>query len=187
MRGSLGNLFLASFVVFAMVLAACSTGSNESPSARELPEGFAPAVYPPPVATLAEGGAILAGCPNPSGLEELEGVPDDTAIALLESLWSEVATLSQRASDPALWPILTDLAPRQMQPQPSWFDGPAVPASLSQYARSLAQQCGETLVNASWTFTVCPGPCINNTSASLKEDVFVLSRAGQLLIWAIWP
>ena len=187
MRGSLGNLFLASFVAFAMVLAACSIGPNESSSARELPEGFVAAVYPPPVSTLAEGGAILAGCPNPSGLEELEGVPDDTAIALLESLWSEDASLSQRASDPALWPILTDLAPRQAQPQPSWLDGSAVPASQSQYASSLAQQCGEALVNASWTFTVCPSPCINNASASLKEDFFVLSRAGQLLIWAIWP
>jgi hypothetical protein len=127
------------------------------------------------LAALAEGGAILASCPNPAGLEELEGVPEDTAISLLDQLWSGDANQARRAADPGLWPVLTDVSPRGVRPQLSWLYGPVEPASESPYASSLVHQCGETLVKVSWTFTVCSPKCMVNGAASLKEDFFLLS------------
>ncbi|MBW8012253.1 MAG: hypothetical protein FVQ83_13620 [Chloroflexi bacterium] len=187
MRGHLCNLSFTAFTAFVTVLAACSTGPQQSTIPWQLPDGFPTAVYPPPLPALAEGGAILAGCPNPAGLEELERVSSSTAIMLLEGLWSDDEELTQRAADPALWPNLADISPREVRPQLSWLDGPVVPASESPFASSLMHQCGETLVKASWTFTVCPSECMDNSSASLKEDYFLISRAGRLLIWAVWP
>ncbi len=186
MKG-LSNLIIASIAALVLFLAACSTSPNQSPSARELPNGFPAEVYLSPLPTLAEGGAILAGCPNPAGLEELEVVPEDTAIALLDQFWSGDANQARRAADPGLWPVLADISPREVRPQLSWLDGPVKHASESPYASSLVRQCGETLVKASWTFTICPAECVDNSSASLKEDFFLLSRGGQLLIWAVWP
>jgi hypothetical protein len=187
MSNGFSNFITASLGVSVMFLSACSAGANQSPSVRELPTGFPAEVYAPPLPTLAEGGAILAGCPNPAGLEELEGVPEDTAIALLDQFWSGDSNQAHRAADPGLWPILVDISPREVRPKLSWLDGPVKPAFESPYASALVHQCGETLVKVSWTFAVCSPKCMVNGSASLKEDFFLLSRSGQLLIWAVWP
>jgi hypothetical protein len=181
---SLGPVALAGS---AMILAACAASTDQAPPQMELPEGLSPEVYLPPMPPVAEGGAILSGCPNPAGLDRLEGVTDEDAVSLLDQLWSEDADQARRASDPGFWPVLGDVSPREADPQPGWLVGPVRPASESPYAGSLTQQCGETLVQAAWAFTVCPPGCKAQSSSSLEEDYFLISRSGQLLIWAVWP
>jgi len=153
----------------------------------EFVQSFSSEVYPPPSPTLAEGGALLAGCPNPDGLEHLGEVPVDIAIGLLTDLWSGDAERARRATDPGLWPLLDDMSARLEEPNASWLDGAAIPASQSPYARALAHQCGEPLVIVSSMLRVCPPGCVAFNSASLKEDYFLLSRTGHVLIWALWP
>jgi len=177
----------AAYAAGLLLLCACASQPGPSVTPWEPPVGFPTEVYPPPSPTLAEGGTLLGGCPNPDGLEELEGVPDEIALGLLRDFWSADAERARRATDPGLWPLLGDLSSRREEADASWLDGPAMPAAQSSYAPALARQCGEGLVTASWTLRVCPPGCLAFNSASLQEDYFLLSWAGHVLIWAIWP
>ena len=187
MRSPLLKMALPAVVVVLVILPACTARPQRGAAACELPPGLPTAVYLPPSPTLAEGGALLGGCPNPAGLEDVDGIPDDGAVALVNDFRSGDCERARQAADPALWPILGQCQGRPEPVTASWLDGPAQPARESPYVTSLAHQCGEDLVEASWDLRVCPGPCSSNSSESLKEDYFLLSRAGRLLIWALWP
>lgn len=170
-----------------VVLAACTTAMPAVDTSWELPPGFAAGIYLPPSPTLAAGGALLGGCPNSQGLERVESISADDALALLNDFWSGDTERARRSTDPGMWSILGDIQPRASRVTEDWLDGEGTPASQSPYAGALARQCGEALLGVSWTLRVCPGPCSASASASLREDFFLLSRADQILIWAWWP
>jgi hypothetical protein len=176
-----------SLVPWVVLAAACSSEPNAISSPQSISPAFPSEVYPPPAPTLSEGGAILSACPSREGIERLTVVADSEVVSLLRKLWSGDTQAARRVTDPGLWPVLSDLSAKSTQPGLGWLASPPKPASESPYANALARQCGDALVRASWTSTVCPGDCQDQTSASLNEDLFLLSRGGTLLVWAIWP
>jgi hypothetical protein len=164
------------------------TWNQIGPPGSPQPATQSPAeAYPAPYPTLSQGGAILAGCPNPAGLQELPGVTEETAVALLTDFRSGDIDRARDVSDPGIWPIIPDLPPSPVQPEVAWLDGSPYPASHSPYAEAIANQCGEPLLKMSWAFTICDPACNVSHSQSLEEEYFVLSRADHLLIWTLWP
>jgi hypothetical protein len=187
MQPCLRRLLFAPFIAVFLLLASCATGTREFVSSPE-PATQSPAeAYPAPYPTLSPGGAILAGCPNPAGLQELPGVTEETAVALLTDFRSGDIDRARDVSDPGIWPIIPDLPPSPVQPEVAWLDGSPYPASHSPYAEAIANQCGEPLLKMSWAFTICDPACNVSHSQSLEEEYFVLSRADHLLIWTLWP
>jgi hypothetical protein len=171
----------------ALAASACTVSSIQSATPEPVSEVLPSQVYPPPAPTLATGGAILAGCPHSAGVDQLAAVTVSDVTTLLQQLTSEDPATARRAADPGFWPALaTPILPAGQPDEPRLLGLPE-PASASPYAGALAHQCGRPLVDVSWTFTVCPGPCDEQGSASLNEDFFLLSRYGTLLIWAMWP
>jgi hypothetical protein len=152
-----------------------------------LPAGFSADVYLPPVPISGQGAVTFGSCPDPDGLEEMAGFPKETAIDLINNLWSGDGTTARLAADPALWPLADQPREPREKIALDWFDGRVQPAARSAYADMLAAQCGETVVSFSWTATICPGPCATNTSESLKEDYFMFWRRDTALIWAVIP
>jgi hypothetical protein len=181
------SLLLIAYIALAAILVACARNVDEARSPAQPNEGFPADIYPSPIPPIAEGGAILDACPNPDGLERLSGITDQEVISMLQQLWSDDTNQARRVSDPGFWPVLSAVSLRDANPQSAWLDGHVRPAAESPFASSLAQQCGEALIDLAWTFTVCTPECQAQNSSSLKEDYFIISRGGQLLVWAVWP
>ncbi len=159
--------------------------SSMVPSAQ--PVTFPTEVYPDPVNRTGSGAVSFDWCPNPAGLEQVPDFPADAMIKLINELLSANMEMEKAVTDPAAWPLLDQYAYGSEQIDASWLDGAPQPASNSPYADVLAGQCGQSTINLSWTVTVCPEPCSANTSESLKQDYFFLTRAGTPLIWIVWP
>jgi hypothetical protein len=159
MRRGFATLALMALAGSAAILTDCAISTDMGSLQMDLPEGFAAEVYLPPIPPVSGGGVVLDSCPNPDGLDRLVSVTDDAAISLMAQLWSDDPDQSWLASDPDFWPVLGDVSPREPRPQPNWLDGPVRLASESPYADVLAQQCGETVVQAAWTFALCPPGC----------------------------
>lgn len=151
----------------------------------DLPSSFAEDVYLPPIQKTGAG-ALLVACPNPDGLEGVSDLPAETVVSLINELWSGDTLSMQSATDPAMWPVLTQFGPRPEMVTLPWVDE-IRPATDSQYSDSLAGQCYEKLLEVAWIASICPGPCDTAESASLKEDYFLLIRQGSALVWTVWP
>jgi hypothetical protein len=150
-----------------------------------LPEGFEASVYLPPVPLSGDGAVTFAACPNPSGLEEFEGFPKETAVDLINNLRSGDAIRMQHATDPALWSLLDQFG---TTPEPitlDWLDGKVQRATQSPYADMLTNQCGSEVVRLSWWVAVCPGSCHLNAAEALKSHYFLFWRNGIALIWLV--
>jgi hypothetical protein len=148
---------------------------------------FPTEIYPDPVKRTGAGAVFFDWCPNPVGLRHVSDLPSDTAISLINGLHSGDTHTEKVVTDPALWPVMDQYAYVADQIDLSWLDGTIRPASASAYATVLAAQCGQGIIDYSWTARICPEPCSQNTSESLKEDYFFLDRAGVFLIWFLWP
>jgi hypothetical protein len=157
-----------------------------NPDSSPTSEVFPTEIYPGPVPRTGAGGVPFEWCPNPAGVEHFAGFPIETAIDLINNLHSGDLQKERQATDPAAWPMLDQYAYGTDQLDASWFDGAIQPGLKSPYAQMLAAQCGQDVINQSWTARICPGPCSANTSESLKADYFFLWR-GNALIWMVWP
>lgn len=145
-----------------------------------------PAIYPSPVPLMGTWKAT-AGCPNPKGLEEFEfGMPVETVIYSLEELWSGDLERMRRVTDPALWPLLipgegqaVSVSPNGVRTRQS--------ASASPYADRITALCREEITKLTWHVeVVCPKLCsLLGGLQSRSINVFLLSRNGWWLIWAI--
>ena len=86
------------------------------------------------------------------------------------------------ATDPSLWPLLSQIRPQSEPVTKKWFDGKIRPASESPYADMLTAQCGEAVVRYSWWAVVCPGPCKPGGPEAAKSHYFFIARR-LLLLW----
>jgi hypothetical protein len=187
-------------LLLPIALGACSSSATltATPNITPLPSSTPPAapsptpelfpteIYPDPVPRSGEGAVFFDLCPNPAGIEDFAGFPIETAIDLVNLLHSGDRQEQMKATDAALWPTLDTYADGSQQIDGYWFDGKVERAVNSPYAATLAGQCGQQTIDQSWTARVCPGPCSQSTSESLKEDYFFLWR-GYALIWMVWP
>lgn len=93
-------------------------------------------------------------------------------------------------TDVALWPMLPfpDLTPKngntdEFIPQDNWVEKIAL-VKDGDFYKFISAQCGQEIANSSWVFTFCSGPCAQNSSESLKTQMFIVNREGRWLIWA---
>lgn len=155
-----------------------------TPTELEYPEE----IYRPPLPLQFGAWPATTGCPNPEGLQESELDSIIVTTSARELLFTGVILREKSVSDPALWPLLpfanrTDSSGQGFDE--TWIDS-IRKANETAYAQLVHNQCGEELARFTWVAKICPGPCAQNASESLKDDLFFINRAGMWLIWAVY-
>lgn len=150
------------------------------------PPGFPEEIYKAP--TPLSGGAWSAttGCPNPEGVEDMPLLLIETAVTLMQGLNSGNLDQMREVADPALWPLLNPEGVLKESITDAWIRE-IQPVSDSPFTDLVSAQCGENTMRLSWWFEFCPGACSGSGEfEALITQVFVISRNGQWLIWAVY-
>ncbi len=146
-------------------------------------------IYKPPLPLQFGSWPATSGCPNHEGLQESDLDSTAAIFRASELLFTGVSLREKAVSDPALWPLLpfpsrTDTTGLK-QFDETWIDT-IRKADETEFAQLILNQCGEEVARLTWVAKICPGPCAQNASESLKDDLFFINRAGMWLIWAVY-
>lgn len=125
-------------------------------------------------------------CPNRAALEAADSLPVESAIAVLNLLYSGEMNSMRKASDRSYWPLVQMIARQEEALQPDWIE--IRPAKASGYQGLLAWACGDEILNLSWEAVDCKATCSSSERpAALAEHYFLIRRKGQWLVWASYP
>jgi hypothetical protein len=150
------------------------------------PPGFPEEIYKAPLPLKGGAWPATSGCPDPEELEEMPLLLSETAVTLMQGLSSGNLDRMREVSDPALWPLLNPEGAAKEPITADWI-GKIQLVSDTPFAGLVSAQCGENTMQMSWWFEFCPGPCGGSSgSEALNSQVFVISRNGQWLIWAVY-